>query len=159
MEGAHPARIELTHDGKALSLRATFWEDMSKIVSSKAKPGSEEVYGSSFEAFFTDNSSPDRYYLFRMDNAGNVADYIGYDDSWNRRRTTTAVRKYDDRWVLLMKVPLEEIGMDIIRDNVLKAAFIRVRPIQGSSSNMEYTGWKFNQFHKPATFGTLTLQR
>ena len=159
VEGAHPARIELTHDGKALSLRATFWEDMSKIVSSKAKPGSEEVYGSSFEAFFTDNSSPDRYYLFRMDNAGNVADYIGYDDSWNRRGTTTAVRKYDDRWVLLMKVPLEEIGMDIIRDNVLKAAFIRVRPIQGSSSKMEYTSWKFNRFHKPATFGTLTLQR
>ena len=58
-----------------------------------------------------------------------------------------------------LKVPLEEIGMDIIRDNVLKAAFIRVRPIQGSSSKVEYTSWKFNRFHKPATFGTLTLQR
>ena len=159
VEGRFPARIDLTHDGKALSVRATFWEDMSKIVSSPAKPGEEEVHGSSFEAFFADNSSPGKYRLFRIDNAGNVADYIGYDEAWNRKGTKISVRKLDDRWVVLMKVPLEEIGMDIIRDNVLKAAFMRVRPACGSEANTEYTSWKFNRFHNISTFGTLALQR
>jgi hypothetical protein len=151
--------MDLFHDGKDLFVRGTFWEDMSKIKSASGLPGHEDVYGSCFEAFFGDNSKSGRYYLFRVDNVGNVADHVGYDSSWNRKASVMKVKKFSDRWVAVMKISLPEIGMDIIRNNELKAAFLRTRKTSDQGVSCEFSGWKFNMFHDPATFGTLTLQR
>jgi hypothetical protein len=158
-EGEYPVRMDLFHDGKDLFVRGTFWEDMSKIKSASGLPGHEDVYGSCFEAFFGDNSKAGRYYLFRVDNVGNVADHVGYDSSWNRKASVMKVKKFSDRWVAVMKISLPEIGMDIIRNNELKAAFLRTRKTSDQGVSCEFSGWKFNIFHDPATFGTLTLQR
>ena len=158
VEGKYPVRVDLFHDGRALYFRATMWEDMAKISSSAPK-GGEEVFGSKLEVFFGDNSTAGQYTLFRVDNAGGFAAYRGYDGSWNRKLTQYAVRKFDDRWVVTMKVPLEEIGMNLIADNKLKAAFIRVRETADAAGKSEYTSWKFSTFHKLTSFGTLTLQR
>ena len=125
----------------------------------------ENIFGSSVEFFFGDNSKPGTgtYYLFRVDNAGATADYCGWDSSWNRKDTRIETRKYGDRWAVTMKIPLPEIGMDIIADNRLRAAFIRRRltnekDAKGESKG-DCTSWKFSYFHRYSSFGTLTLQR
>jgi len=159
VEGACPARVDLFHDGVNLYVRATMWEDMAKIVSVRPTPGKEGVSGSKAEFFFGDNSQPGSYLLFRMDNAGGIADYRCYDESWNRKDTQIAIRQLDDRWVALMKIPLAEIGMNLIAENRLKAGFIRVRETTDRPGQSEYTGWKFCRFHNLGSFGTLTLQR
>ena len=115
------------------------------------------------EFFFGDNSKPGTYYLIQADNAGAVADYCGYAPSWNRKNTRIETRKYGDRWAVTMKIPLPEIGMDIIADNTLKAAFIRrrqtnVKDAKGQNEG-DCTSWKFSFFHRYSSFGTLTLQR
>jgi hypothetical protein len=163
-EGRFPARIELTQDGKILYVRATMWEDMSKIVSSPGKSGEETVFGSAFECFFADNSVPGTYHLFRIDNAGNFCDVKNYDSSWTSKGVRHVVRKLSDRWIVILAIPFGEIGMNIIAENKVAAAFMRIRktfnPKLGDGKyDEEYTGWKFNKFHKLSTFGTLTLQR
>lgn len=158
-ESAFPARVELSQDGKNLYLRATLTEDMSKISSTPPVPGVENVFGSLFEVFLADNGAPGTYRLFRVDNAGGVSDCLGYDPSWNRKDVKIAVRRYKDRWAVVMKIPFGEIGLNIIADNRLKAAFLRTRVTTGEKPEHEYSGWKFNRFHKLSTFGTLTLQK
>ena len=163
-EGRFPARIDLTQDGKTLYVRATLWEDMEKIVSSPGKPGEETVFGSAFECFFADNSAPGTYHLFRIDNAGNFCDVRNYDSSWTSKGVRHEVKKLSDRWVVVLSIPFGELGMNIIADNKIAAAFMRIRktfkPELGDGKyEEEYTGWKFNKFHKLSTFGTLTLQR
>jgi hypothetical protein len=74
------------------------------------------------------------------------------------------VKKLSDRWVVILSIPFGELGMNIISDNKIAAAFMRIRktfkPELGDGKyEEEYTGWKFNKFHKLSTFGTLTLQR
>ena len=169
VEGAYPARIDLAHDGKCLYVRAVLWEDMEKIsctprgAVSGESATDEKIFGSSVEFFFGDNSKPGTYYLFRVDNAGATADYCGYDPSWNRKDTRIETRKYGDRWAVTMKIPLPEIGMDIIADNRLRAAFIRIRKTNEKDakgqSKGDCTSWKFSVFHRYSSFGTLTLQR
>lgn len=163
-EGRFPARIDLTQDGKTLYLRATLWEDMGKIVSSPGKPGVEDIFGSAFECFLSDNSKPGAYRLFRTDNAGNFGDCENYDASWNSKNVFRAVKRFSDRWVVVLRIPFGEFGMNVIADNKVKAAFMRIRktftPEAGDGRyEDEYTGWKYNRFHKMTTFGTLTLQR
>lgn len=158
-ESSHPARVELSQDGKSLYLRATLWEDMSQIASTPPAPGVENVFGSMFEVFLGDNCAPGTYRLFRVDNAGGIVDCIGYDPAWNRKETQISVRRFEDRWVVVMKIPFREIGMNIIADNKLKAAFLRTWKSSDPKSNGEYSGWKFNRFHKLSTFGTLILQK
>ena len=158
-EGEFPARMDLFHDGLNLYVRATMWEDMSKITSVEPTPGKEGVRGSKVEFFFADNANPGVYYLFRMDNAGGIADHRCYDDAWNRKDTKIAIRKFGDRWVTVLKIPLAEIGMNLIAENRLKAAFIRSRETVDCPGHAEYTGWKFCRFHNIGSFGTLTLQR
>lgn len=163
-EGRFPARIDLTQDGKTLYVRATLWEDMEKIVSSPGKPGEESIFGSALECFFADNSSPGTYHLFRIDNHGNFSDVRNYDGSWSSKGVRHDVKKLSDRWVVVLSIPFGELGLNIIADNKVKAAFMRIRktfrPELGDGKyEEEYTGWKFNKFHKLFTFGTLTLQR
>ncbi|MBQ6330552.1 MAG: DUF4838 domain-containing protein [Kiritimatiellae bacterium] len=169
VEGAYPARIDLAHDGKCLYVRAVLWEDMEKISCTPrgAVTGDsatdEKIFGSRVEFFFGDNFKPGTYYLIQADNAGAVADYCGYDPSWNRKDARVETRKYDDRWAVLMKIPLPEIGMDIIADNTLKAAFIRLRLTRDKDEKGQSVGdctsWKYSFFHRYSSFGTLTLQR
>jgi hypothetical protein len=64
----------------------------------------------------------------------------------------------------VLRIPFGEFGMNVIADNKVKAAFMRIRktftPEAGDGRyEDEYTGWKYNRFHKMTTFGTLTLQR
>jgi len=163
-EGRFPARIDLTQDGKTLYVRATLWEDMDKIVGSPCKAGEESVFGSTFECFFADNSVPGTYHLFRIDNHGNFCDVRNYDFSWTSKGVRHEVKRLADRWVVVLAVPFRELGLDIIANNSLAAAFMRIRdtftPERGDGKyEEEYTGWKFNKFHKLSTFGTLTLQR
>ena len=150
--------VMMMQDQKRLYLRGVFFEDVAKTDSKRNPyPDREEVFGSSAEIFLGDNSTSGRYYLFRIDTAGNVADYIGTDPGWNRKETKVAVKKGSDRWEWTLTVPLKEIGMDIIADNTLKAAFIR--EMHCGKGNEEYSSWQWCRNHQMQTFGTLTLQR
>ncbi len=87
-----------------------------------------------------------------------------YDGSWNSKNVFRDVKRFPDCWVVVLRIPFGEIGMNVIADNTVKAAFMRIRktfkPELGDGKyEEEYTGWKFNKFHKLTTFGTLTLQR
>ena len=159
--GAFPAEIKLMHDGKTLYLKATFFEDMEKIVSVSPQEGKEGVGGSRFEVFLADNSSPGTYHHFSVDNDGGYYDGINYDGSWNAKPVRHKVKKDDKGWTVEMSFPLPELGMNLIADNKMRAAFMRVRESfdKVGKPQHEYTGWKYCSFHKLQTFGTLTLQR
>ena len=162
-EARVPSKIDLFHDGKVLNMRILMKEDMSRIERTKNPfADREEVFGSDFELFFENGSKPGEYFLFRVDAAGNVADYLGYDPSWNRKDTRIEVKCFDDGWGILLRIPLAEIGCDLIRDNRVRAALVRIRysgPDAAGKKDEECSSWKFSFLHKLTTFGTLVLQR
>jgi len=160
-----PTEMRLFHDGKRLYVKGIFREDMSRChcskLSGESKDGISE--GSMLETFIVNPSVPGEYYLYQVDAAGNVCDFLGSDSSWNRKEATLVTRTAADRWEALLTFPLREIGCDLTKGNEIKAAFIRLRqssdPARPTGRESDYGAWRWCMWHQLNTFGTLTLQR
>ena len=119
--------------------------------------------------FFLGHADTGVYYQFMFD-AGNpdprkdvLFEAKGQDMSWDCNWERT-VKRYDDRWEAIVRVPLAEIGINVTQNN--KMLF---QPIRGKYYMTEQNGkqvrrremasWNGGWVHQVPAFGELTLNQ
>ena len=95
---------------------------------------------------------------------GDILDSAGWDRSWDGT-WQAAVKKFDDRWTVEMRVPWADLGLNGIPPKEYKFGFNVLRPNntprtdESGEWNVKWTMWSLNfgEFHREDRFGTLIL--
>lgn len=148
-----------------------FTPDMKNLAVSKSKdPSIEGVPRGDIMEFFLGHASTGVYYQFMFD-AGNpedpkldvIFDAKGQDQAWtcNWQRV---VKRYDDRWEAIVKIPLAGIDLNVTQNNKLL-----FQPIRGKyyitekdgkkRTRREMASWNGGWVHQMPAFGELTLNQ
>ncbi len=147
--------------------------DMAALKGNVAPGGGVEAIprGDVME-FFLGHAATGVYYQFMFDcgnenGAGDVLfDAKGYDSSWNgtwKRR----VKRYPDKWSAIVKVPLDEIGLNITENNRLLFQAVRGKSYDSGTRTpkgeprmlREMASWNGGWVHQMDSFGELTLNQ
>ena len=162
----------LLHDRENLYIYfQCYTPDMKNLAVSKSKdPSIEGIPRGDIMEFFLGHVNNGVYYQFMFD-AGNpddpkldvVYDAQGQDNTWTckwQRR----VKRYDDRWEAIVKIPLDGIGLNVTQNNKLL-----FQPIRGKYYTFEKDGkkrtsremasWNGGWVHQVPAFGELTLKQ
>ena len=161
--------VRLLHDSRSLCLRATaFATDMATLEGSRPREDGSETFprGDHIELFLANPRTGD-YYHFAFD-VGNAAVYEakGYDGSWSVAWTRRVARR-QDRWEMLVTIPLDAVGCNLTENNKLRFLAYRSkyytderRDPQGRPiTRREQASWGGGFVHQVAGFGELTLQQ
>lgn len=161
----------LLHDRENLYIYyQCYAPDMKELpVSSTEDPSIESIPRGDIMEFFLGHADTGVYYQFMFD-AGNpdprkdvLFEAKGQDMSWDCNWERT-VKRYDDRWEAIVRVPLAEIGINVTQNN--KMLF---QPIRGKYYMTEQNGkqvrrremasWNGGWVHQVPAFGELTLNQ
>ena len=162
----------LLHDRENLYIYfQCFTPDMKNLAVSKTKDRSvESIPRGDIMEFFLGHASNGVYYQFMFD-AGNpgqpeldvVYDGKGYTNSWTCD-WKRSIRRYDDRWEAIVKIPLAAIELNVTQNNKLL-----FQPIRGKyydtvkngkpARKREMASWNGGWVHQMPAFGELTLNQ
>ncbi len=161
---AHRTEALLFHDSKNLYMNLKFYDADMKNLNCKTPPAGKKnefiPESDHVEIFLCDPANPGIYYLFSVDPNGVTSELKGMDPSWNGT-WERSVRKFDDRWEVLVTIPLPTIHADLTRGNLLRGTILREYHKHGTDKNSkrEYSSWGGANHHQTLTFGTLNLMR
>ena len=162
----------LLHDRENLYIYfQCFTPDMKNLAVSRTKDRSvESIPRGDIMEFFLGHASNGVYYQFMFD-AGNpgqpeldvVYDGKGYTNSWTCD-WKRSVKRYDDRWEAIVKIPLAAIELNVTQNNKLL-----FQPIRGKyydtvkngkpAREREMASWNGGWVHQMPAFGELTLNQ
>lgn len=144
--------------------------DMKNLAVSVSKdPSIESIPRGDIMEFFLGHADTGIYYQFMFD-AGNpdpkldvIYDAKGQDNAWTCG-WKRVVKRYDDRWEAIVKIPLDAIGLNVTQNNKLL-----FHPIRGKYYTYEQNGkkrtsremasWSGGWVHQMQAFGELTLNQ
>lgn len=162
VDASNPSDALLFHDSNTLyAYFRLFDKDIANMPFRVPPSGKENDFipeADHMEIFICDPLQDGVYYMFAVDPNGVTADLKGYDDRWNCK-WEREVRKLDDRWEVIMRIPLESINASNAQGNVLKGLFLREYHKHGKDSQREYSSWGGGNHHQTITFGTIRLMR
>ncbi len=160
----HRSEALLFHDSKNLYMNLKFYDpDMKKLNCKTPPPGKKNDFipeSDHAEIFLCDPANPGTYYLFSVDPHNVSSELKGMDSSWNGP-WEHEVRTFNDRWEVLVKIPLSTIHADGAGGNLLRGTILREYHKHGTDGNSrrEYSSWGGANHHQTMTFGTLNLMR
>lgn len=105
--------IRLLYSQTALYVGATLWQDMSQMTAKWDQRDQAVWNDDNIEVFlFVPGDNGNRLCQFVLNPLDTLADLRDGDKSWWARGTRHAVRRFDDRWTLELKIPFEGLGME-----------------------------------------------
>lgn len=148
-----------------------FTPDMKNLAVSRSKDRSvESIPRGDIMEFFLGHASNGVYYQFMFD-AGNpghpeldvVYDGKGYTNSWTCD-WKRSIKRYDDRWEAIVKIPLAAIELNVTQNNKLLFQPIRGKYYDTERNGKkvrarEMTSWNGGWVHQMPAFGELTLNQ
>ena len=153
--------VRVFHDANNLYFKVTCRELNPKDMRRLPFDAKKEIMASStshFEIFIL-NHTDDEIRLFGISPNGNAADFKAYSSKWNSG-WHHEVRMLPDGYEGLAIIPFKAIGADL---NLAKGKVLRgtiMREVYGKTpQDTERSGWSGGLWHRPDTFGTLTLMR
>ena len=160
---AHRTEALLFHDSNNFYMYLKLYDsNLSRLITQTPPAGKENDFipGSDHvEIFLCDPQNDGIYYLFSIDPNGVKAELKGMDSSWNGN-WERAVRKLNDRWEMLVKIPLSTIHADNAKGNIIRGLILREYHNHGDKKiKREYSSWGGGNHHQTLTFGTFKLMR
>lgn len=161
---------KLLHDRENIYIYfQCFTPDMKNLAVSKSKdPSIESIPRGDIMEFFLGHASTGVYYQFMFD-AGNpdnpkldvLYDAQGQDGSWSCK-WQRVVKRYDDRWEAIVRVPFAGIGLNVTQNNKLlfqpiRGKYYTVEANGRKRTIREMTSWNGGWVHQVPAFGELTL--
>lgn len=162
----------LLHDRENLYIRfACFAPDMATLKANvNSDPTVEHIPRGDIMEFFIGDAGTGVYYQFMLD-MGNEDDHSkdvfydakGMDSSW-KCTWQRSTRRYPDRWEAIVKIPLEEIGINVTQNNKLLFQAIRGKYYPGERNGKpaqfrEMASWNGGWVHQMQSFGELILNQ
>ena len=167
------SKAKLLHDGENFYVRFECWTpDMAKLEPyARSENGVERCPHGDIMEFYFGSADTGKYYMWLMDSChpghpekDNILDACGYDDAWDSH-IEYVVKHEPDRWILLVKVPFSDIGVNAVQTGKLLFQAIRQKdcvlgkkedgkPLRGDEGASWGGGW----VHQLHTFGELHLE-
>ena len=164
----------ILHDRQNLFIRFDCYApDMATLKGNVNISGKENAPRGDIMEFYLANGSSGVYYMMMMD-VGNdddhskdcVYDAKMWDSAWNGGWTRN-VKRYDDRWTTIVKVPFESIGIAAAQGGKLLFQGVRGKyydtdetdPKTGQPKRVrEMASWNGGWVHQAQNFGELILE-
>ena len=105
--------IRLLYSKSSLYVGAALWQDMAEMTAKWDQRDQAVWNDDNIEVFlFVPGDSGNRLCQFVLNPLDTLADIRDGDKSWWARGNRHAVRRFDDRWTLELKIPFEGLGME-----------------------------------------------
>ncbi len=177
-EAKFRSTAKLFHDRNDLYIRYDCFANDMAVLKANVRTGNdgvEQVPRGDIMEFFLGHADTGLYYQFMFDPGNDedhskdvVYDAKGNDPSWTCK-WERSVKRYPDRWVAIVKIPLSEIGINVTQNNRLLFQAIRGKyydvEVQTKDGKIkkerprEMASWTGGWVHQMDNFGELTLEQ
>ena len=172
-----PAKFRTTakivHDGENFYVRFDCWANDMKTLKGNVPTGDavEQVPRGDVLEFYFGNASGVYYQFFTdVGNGGDMKNDVIYDakvfdNTWNGS-WTRKVKRYDDKWVAIVKMPFKDIEVNAVQTGKVTFQVLRGKNYLTGKFNKkgqpistrEMSSWGGGWVHQPQTFGEIKLE-
>lgn len=164
---------KIVHDGENFYVRFDCWANDMKTLKGNVPTGDavEQVPRGDVLEFYFGNATGVYYQFFTdVGNGGDMKNDVIYDakvfdNTWNGS-WTRKVKRYDDKWVAIVKMPFKDIEVNAVQTGKVTFQVLRGKTYPTCKLNKmgqpvttrEMSSWGGGWVHQPQTFGEIKLE-